>query len=476
MLASYGQDFASGWGKKVREALDEFGESLFSIKLKADTRAADWLEIASHEGALYTCGAGSTLTGRGGSYLVVDDPHKSMQEALSLVIRETIWEWWKLTVRSRLHDPGAVVMISTRWLEDDLPGRLLKAAEEGGDQWTVLRFPAIATEDEVWKDSSGETIWKRKKGEALCSELFHLETLLETKKAIGQWAWETQYQQNPFPREAGSFFKRANFLPVLGVPWTDVYSRGWDLASTSAGGDYTVGVRMSKDRDGETITIEDVVRGQWGPGERDAIMLHTAKLDPPDTVQIVIQDPAQAGKDQAERLRAMFLREGFRCEIGNVKGDARVAVGDKDLRAEPFAAYSQTGRIRIIKGDWNSDFLAELDAFPTGRHDDQVDAASTAYAHIINRAIGYPAGILQQAAQKIQIEAYNRRHADQGINIGDTADDEPKKEFEIKQELPHLPPHIARLWGFERSENPFRKHMEEEWKRIIAPRTPFDPF
>jgi len=152
--------------------------------------------------------------------------------------------------------------------------------------------------------------------------------------------------------------------------------RYWDLAS-SLTGDYTCGVRMSKSD--HYFCVEDVVRGQWTPHERDNIILQTAQLDSYEcgsnaAVHIYIeQEPGSAGLSVIDHLTRLLI--GY-----VVRGDK--PTGDKATRAMPFAAQCEAGNVRVLRADWTNLWLTELTQFPYGAHDDQIDAATGAFNHL----------------------------------------------------------------------------------------------
>jgi predicted phage terminase large subunit-like protein len=139
---------------------------------------------------------GGPITGRGANIGIIDDPFKNFEEAQSDTVRESVYQWYKSTFRTRLAPNGAIVLIMTRWHEDDLAGRLLLDAEEGGEQWDVIEFPAIATME---SDQLGRTA-----GEAL-SPRFPISEIEKLKSALGPYLFNALYQQRPRPEE-GNFF------------------------------------------------------------------------------------------------------------------------------------------------------------------------------------------------------------------------------------------------------------------------------
>ena len=125
ILTSYEADFAASWGRKARDIIEEYGEELFGIQVRQDSSAANRWGIQGYEGGMNTAGAGGPITGKGGNLIIIDDPFKNAEEANSKTIRDKVWEWYKSTLYTRLEPNGVLVIIQTRWHEDDLVGRLL---------------------------------------------------------------------------------------------------------------------------------------------------------------------------------------------------------------------------------------------------------------------------------------------------------------------------------------------------------------
>lgn len=188
ILASYEARFASSWGSKARDVLNEYGREIFGIQVRNDRSAADDWDIAHHTGGMVTAGVGGPITGRGADLLIIDDPVKNAEESRSPVIREKIWDWYKSTAFTRLEPGGSVVLIMTRWHADDLAGRLLGESPDFDPiPWQVLKLPAIATEDD---DLIG-----RKFGEALWPERYTVDDL-KAHQSDPYW-WAALYQQDP---------------------------------------------------------------------------------------------------------------------------------------------------------------------------------------------------------------------------------------------------------------------------------------
>lgn len=144
--------------------------------------------------------------------------------------------------------------------------------------------------------------------------------------------------------------------------------RYWDLAASQDSGDWTAGVRMSSLAG--IYYVEHVIRGQWSAHHRNKIIQQIAAFDGVHVMIWVPQDPGSGGKEAAEIL----LRE-----LAGYIIRAEPVTGDKLSRAGPFAAQAEAGNVKLVRGQWNEDYLAELHGFPDGGHDDQVDASSGAF-------------------------------------------------------------------------------------------------
>jgi predicted phage terminase large subunit-like protein len=173
----------------------------------------------------------------------------------------------------------------------------------------------------------------------------------------------------------GLYFKRAWFRVVEAAP-AEVAARVryWDLAG-SPDGDWAVGVKMSKTKDG-LYFVEHVERGRGTPNDVRAMVRATAELDGHDVEQHVEQDPGQAGKDQVQSYARLL--EGYTMR-------ARAKRVDKVTAAGPYSSQVEAGNVRLVAGRWHADYIAELEAFPEDKHDDQVDASSGAFTVLNER-------------------------------------------------------------------------------------------
>jgi hypothetical protein len=192
--ASYSGDLATDFGRQVRNIIagDRYAHLFPSVELAEDSQAkGKW--NTNGRGAYNAVGVGGATTGKGADFLIIDDPIKNRQDAESEVVRESTWAWYTSTARTRLSPEGAIIIVMTRWHDDDLVGRVLRS--ENAASWDVLNLPAIANDDEAF----------RKRGEALWADHFSLPILEETKRDIGAYDFSSLYQGSPLDSESQEF-------------------------------------------------------------------------------------------------------------------------------------------------------------------------------------------------------------------------------------------------------------------------------
>jgi predicted phage terminase large subunit-like protein len=356
ILTSYEADFAASWGRKVRDIIEEHGQEMFGIRIRDDSSAAYRWEIERYGGGMFTAGAGGPITGKGGDLIIVDDPFKNAEEANSKRIRDKVWDWFQSTLYTRLEPDGSLIIIQTRWHHDDLVGRILSSNE--GEQWTAINFPAIAEEDDVLGRKAGEPLWP---------ERFDIETLERIKKTIGSYWWNALYQQRPSPEE-GAIFKRAwwQFYKVMPDRFDEVI-QSWDMSfKETASGSFVVGQVWG--RIGANRYLLDQVRDRMDfPTTLQAVRALTAKW------------PQAHKKLVEEKANGPAVIATLKKEISGL-----VAVnpeGSKEARAHAVAPQVEAGNVFLPDPSivpWVHDFIEECCAFPTGAHDDQVDAMTQA--------------------------------------------------------------------------------------------------
>lgn len=352
IAASYGQDLATDFGRTVRNVIasQEFRVTFGAVELAPDSTAANrW--HTSHGGSYVAAGVGSAITGRGADLLVIDDPVKNREDADSEVIRNHTWDWYRSTAYTRLMPGGAIVLIQTRWHDDDLAGRLL--GNEGGDTWTVIDLPAVTDQ-----------------GNALWPEWYDLEALTSIQNNIGPREWSALYQQQPVP-DRGDFFQSDWIRYYTGdtpdVRYLNIYGAS-DYAVTDKGGDYTVHGVMGIDPDANIYLLD------WWREQASSSVWVDAVLD-----MMVKWEPLYWAEETGQIISSIGPFLTLRMNEKNIVCQRRQysSARDKATRARSIQARMSMGKVMLPRSaPWTTALAQELLRFPTGRHDDQVDVLS----------------------------------------------------------------------------------------------------
>lgn len=313
----------------------------------------------------------TSMTGSRGDRIILDDP-LSVDNANSDADLKSAELTFTESLPTRVNnDKSAIVVIMQRLHDNDTSGVILKRDLE----YVHLCLPMRYELDRRCVTSIGFSDPRIHDGELLFPDRFSEATVSALEKTLGSYAAAGQLQQRPAPRDGG-MFKRGWFRFVRAVPNGTKFIRGWDLAATEGAGDWTVGVKIGRQKDGRFI-IANVVRDRKSSAGVESLLVNTATQDGYDCEQSLPQDPGQAGKQQAAYyVGALF---GYNAR-------ATTESGNKITRANPLSAQAEAGNVDILEGDWNDIFIEELCRFPNGAHDDQVDAASRAFNAI---AVGY---------------------------------------------------------------------------------------
>ncbi len=373
IAASYNSDLAKDFGRDVKHLMlgPEFGDIYPGVRLRDDSQAADRMNT-EQGGAYYAVGVGTATTGRGAHLAIIDDPLKDREEADSQNTREKVWDWYRSTLFTRLMPGGAIVLIQTRWHEDDLAGRLLEAQP---GQWDVLELPAI--------DKAGQALWP---------EWYPRDVLDRIRDTIGPREWSALYQQQPQPDE-GTYFQREWFKTWRKLPQLRVYGTS-DYAVTEGGGDYTVHTVWGVDADDNIYRIAkwsgQTAADEWIERKLDLI----AKYKPLAWFGEggVIRKAIEPMLTRRMRERKIFCRMEW-----------IASVADKPTRARGFQSRAAMGKVFFEPGADLSEFLM----FPAGKHDDEVDTAS-----LLGQALdqAHPA-IVQRKRRNENEDAWDRAFA-----------------------------------------------------------------
>ena len=247
IATSHTAGLAERFGRQARDLALERGGALGYTLVGNRPAGGHWQ--TSKKGEYFATGVRGPLTGRRADLVIIDDPIKSHLEADSPVLRERLWDWYRSDLTTRLKPKGSVVLIMTRWHEDDLGGRLLA---QDPDEWRVLRLAALA---------EGSDPLAREPGEALWPEWEDRTALLRRRATIGERSWSALYQQTPRP-DVGTLFRTESIDILDASPMQDgnLQVRAWDLAATAGTGgndpDWTVGIKVGRTRTGRFIILD----------------------------------------------------------------------------------------------------------------------------------------------------------------------------------------------------------------------------
>jgi predicted phage terminase large subunit-like protein len=310
-------------------------------------------------GEYYAAGVGTAIIGFRAHGALIDDPIRSREDADSPHIRDKIWDWYKSDLLTRLTPGGWVILIQTRWHEDDLAGRIIADMERGGERWDIVSLPAEAEAGDLLGREPGQWLW---------DDAYGYAGFLRHEKATQlPRNWSALYQQRPAP-ETGDFFKAEWLRTYVSQPpreTLNVYGAS-DYAVTSHGGDYTVHVVIGVDPENRMYLL-DLWRGQtssdiWIEAWCDLVNKWRPSFWAEEQGQIISGVGPFLQRRAIER-HAYTRREQFPSR------------GDKAVRARSISGRMAMLGLYVRQGaPWFSDLRAELLSFPAGKHDDQVDA------------------------------------------------------------------------------------------------------
>ncbi len=381
IVAGYESEFTADFGADARNYIASHPE--LGVELDPATAAKNNWNIKDHRGGMKTAGAGGAITGKGANLFVIDDPVKSAEEADSETIRRKQWTWWQGTVIPRLEEPYLIIMVMTRWHEDDIAGRCLLNEP---DEWAQLSFPAIADHTE------GLDILGRSPGDPLWPERYSLPYLETVRNGMGSRWWNAEYQQRP-SIEGGNMFKAENFRY-----WTPLTTANglvyqyrtpggvfkevredeiWrfstlDLAATEKKtADFTVGAVWGVTPDRELLLL-DLVRTRIESAEHEAFV---RMLGAKHKLRYHGVEKATYGLTLIQIMRRMGL------SVLELSPDK-----DKVSRAWPAVGFIEHGAIYFPRSaSWLSAFELELQQFPNAANDDMVDCLAYAAQHLADR-------------------------------------------------------------------------------------------
>mgnify|MGYP002622569295 CR=1 FL=1 len=349
-------ELAYRFGRKVRNLMNEQDyRSVFpDTELRADSQAAGRWET-NHGGEYFAAGVGGSITGRGADLLIIDDPH-SEQDALSKTSMENAWEWYTSGPRQRLQPGGAIVVVMTRWSEDDLTERLIEAQMKDpmADKWEIVDFPAIT--------DNGQPQWP---------EYWKKDQLEAVKASLPMAKWNAQWQQHPTSDET-SLIKREWWQEWKGEqPPLQYIIQSYDTAfSSKTTSDYsaitTWGIFYNEVTGKQNMILVEADKGRWDFPELKRIAMEKNKYWQPE--QIIIEAKA-TGLPLTHELQAMGIPViNFTPSRGN----------DKMVRVNSVSPLFESGMIWAPDQKFAEEVIEECAAFPYGDHDDLVDSTTQA--------------------------------------------------------------------------------------------------
>jgi len=380
-LISHAPGLAAGWGRAVRRMIEENRETLGLEVARDAGSVTDW--ETTKRGGISSRSVGQSITGRGFKVMIVDDVVKDYADAASETRRQHLRDWWQTTARTRLEPPGLVIVIGTRWHEDDFTGWV----DTAGDPFQTIIFEAIATEHDDLGRAPGDPLYSPFVTETREEALARWSQL---EVAVGPYAWAALYQQDPQPA-GGSVFKRDWFHywtrdpnlvsdhTVLLVPETTpglTWLDSWDVAiEETESADFTVGQRWARDLEGRMFLIGQVRQQTQFPDTLETFR-QWAK---PDSLLGTGRNVYRRVVERAANGYAVI--NTLEREIPGVEGIN--PKGSKEVRANAVTPEVAAGMVHLPHpsepgNEWVHKYLDEMAKFPNAKNDDQVDATTQA--------------------------------------------------------------------------------------------------
>ena len=356
MQVSHNTELATRFGSKVRNLLDtpEYKQIFGDVRLREDAKAKGKWET-NYGGEYFAAGVGGAITGRGADLLIIDDPHTE-QDSWSENAMERAYEWYTSGPRQRLQPGGSIVLVMTRWAEDDLTGRLLRMqSEPKADKWKQISFPAILP--------SGSPVWP---------EYWSLDELEKVKASISVRNWSAQYMQEPTSEE-GAILKRDWWRPwKYSIPKLKHVIQSYDTAfSKKETADYSAitswAVFQPTEGEPDALLLLDAIRGKWDFPELKTVALEQYRYWEPESVII-------EAKATGQPLMQEFRRMGIPV-IDFVPSKGK----DKHSRVNAVSPVFESGQVWYpANARFAHEVIEECAAFPHGEYDDYVDSTTQA--------------------------------------------------------------------------------------------------
>lgn len=366
---SHTLELAEGFSRKVRNFVSspEY-DDIFGFGLSKTSHAAGRWENEKG-GEYFAVGIGGAVTGRRGDLGIIDDPMRSREDADSLTYRNRLWNWYKADFRTRLKPGGSIVLIQTRWHQDDLAGRLLPETWNGesgttkakdGEIWTVLCLTALCDNEEL-------DPLKRNLGESYWPDWYTKDKLEQERYSQGERNWSALYQQKPTP-DTGITFQRE------WVKWYDTMPKqltiygASDYAVSDNSGDWTVHLVAGLDSDDKLYLVD-----MWRDKKNSSVWVESL-------IELIRKwHPSKWAEESGQITKSMgpYISKRQREESAYCWRKQFSSHKDKTARCQSISGRMSEGMVLFPRNEpWANDMISELMLFPAGKNDDMVDAFS----------------------------------------------------------------------------------------------------
>jgi predicted phage terminase large subunit-like protein len=406
-IISHDPTLSTNWGRQIRNLIENHPELGLAIAPDAGA-ASEWQTTG--RGGVTSRSVGQSVVGRGFNIIILDDLVRDFAAAHSEANRRAVWEWWTANAYTRLEPPFIILAVGTRWHEDDVIGRLLSPDYDGDPtEWDVISFPAIAEEADVLG---------RLPGDPLLSPLIVTETpekalvrWADTKRAVGSYNWVAQFQGRPSPAEGAVFnmgwwrywttnpslatddgtVRLIDFDNMIGGTWLS----SWDAAfKGSDQSDYVVGQRWVRQGGNRYLVGQTRNRMSFTQTLAEMRRFH----DPRVHVHLI-----------EDKANGPAIIDTLRDEIAGLKPIN--PTNSKEARARAITPEIESGNVYLphpVQFPWVADLLSELRSFPTGAHDDQVDAMTQALWELRDAGAGMVTNLARREMPNVEAQAGGR--------------------------------------------------------------------
>ena len=371
IVATYNEHYSWDLGRRVRDimATPQYAQVFPGVEIKVGASTVSRVQT-TQDGVIFSVGRGSSITGRGGHCILLDDPIKDRTEADSVLVREKLWSWYNQVLRTRLMDStGTIVIVQTRWTEDDLVGRLIDPMnpyynEQEAKTWRKIDLPALAEENDILGRPEGEPLWPER----------FTKPYLEEIRATDPRGFAALYQGRPSPRE-GAFFRLEdlvsyNRMDEVPAEYKMRYYAASDHAvSTERVADKTCLMVVGVDEKDHIWIMPDVVWMRLDAHAAVEGMLALMKKYKPG---FWWAEGGSITKSIGPFLRKRMVEKQIFCAIDPINPAA-----DKQQRAQAIQARTTMRMVHFPAFTrWWGDAQDQILKFPHGSKDDFVDALS----------------------------------------------------------------------------------------------------